>query len=998
MKPSSRPGGSGVPPTVSADTETRLSRFCEGIVEACWLAALIAVPLVFDLHSAGAFEPTKVVLLRSIALVAALAWCIAALERGTRPGIGWLRAPLARPVVLLVAASCLSSAFSLSPFASLWGSSGRLQGTYSLVSYLMLFAAVAAHLRTRAQLERIVTTVIVTSVPVALYAILQRSGLDPLEITPDPRRVGSSLGAANFLGSWMVLVLPLTLARLADAVGAGRAAGATRQAIEAGAYGLVLAVQVLALFFGQSRGPLVGALAGGFVMGLALLLHARRRWAWRAWVALAIAAVGLVSLLNVRGTGLDRLLEAVRGLPHLERLARLTETGRGTGKVRLLIWDAALRRIAAREPVGIPDDELAGPDRFHALRPLLGYGPESMLQAFASVHPAELAHFEARESSADRAHNEIIDRLLMTGALGLVAFYALILGVLRRALENLRPSPDDRARRRTSWLLIAGGLLGALAPYLLGGSSTLAPLGSGLGLAAALVVCLIRRGERPDDDPVPPTDVWFHAALLGTFVAYLVQIQFLFPVAATLTYFWVYAGLLVAHPGLARDRSRATDEGAARSMVAYGLAAALTLGLLGFAFATPHPRLGPIGRGGTGWLLFVTWSVGAAVVLTRCASPGRNGRSPVLAYGLGSLVGAATWALFHSVFGSASVAAGEPLAAADSLARHFGALEAFALLSIIGMGAALACRSDRPRARYDARRAWAYPLVLVVAGIFQTVRNTDTHRAGIYRKEGDRFADARQWEPALAAHRRAHALAPHDDSTLTVLAQDYEMKVQDPRITGEQRAEAWTRGAEALREARRLDPYDVDNTANLGRYYLTLGQSEDPARLEEALDLFGRATVLAPNNVVYHNLWARTKLAMGDPRAALARLQRSIDIDPRFPPTWRLLGDVHATDGRVDDALAAHLETIEMWSRASDGWEVFADASLEARLRFYVSAGRAAELIAAMLRVSELHRAAPERPARARLQWAIGRTYELSGEPELARPYFEAARALGGSD
>ena len=55
---------------------TKFSRFLEAIIEAGWLAALIIVPLFFNVHSSRVFEPDKLSLLRSIALVMAVAWLI----------------------------------------------------------------------------------------------------------------------------------------------------------------------------------------------------------------------------------------------------------------------------------------------------------------------------------------------------------------------------------------------------------------------------------------------------------------------------------------------------------------------------------------------------------------------------------------------------------------------------------------------------------------------------------------------------------------------------------------------------------------------------------------------------------------------------------------------------------------------------------------------------------------------------------------------------------
>ena len=61
---------------------TKLSTFCDKVIEAGWLAALVTVPLFFNIYSARTFEPDKITLLRSIASVMILAWIISVVEKG----------------------------------------------------------------------------------------------------------------------------------------------------------------------------------------------------------------------------------------------------------------------------------------------------------------------------------------------------------------------------------------------------------------------------------------------------------------------------------------------------------------------------------------------------------------------------------------------------------------------------------------------------------------------------------------------------------------------------------------------------------------------------------------------------------------------------------------------------------------------------------------------------------------------------------------------------
>ena len=124
--------------------QTKLSRICDAIIEAGWLAALIVAPLFFDTFSNRVFEPDKIHLVRSIALVMAVAWIVQLLDVGlggrssaqadgqAAPGL-WTRirgTPLMLPALVLVAVYLLSTALSVvpdQPGRLLRADAGRLQ-------------------------------------------------------------------------------------------------------------------------------------------------------------------------------------------------------------------------------------------------------------------------------------------------------------------------------------------------------------------------------------------------------------------------------------------------------------------------------------------------------------------------------------------------------------------------------------------------------------------------------------------------------------------------------------------------------------------------------------------------------------------------------------------------------------------------------------------------------------------------------------------------------
>src|SRR5215208_2755465 len=57
-------------------TKTKLDAWCDALIEAGWLAALVVAPMFFNVFSSRVFEPDKISLVRSIALIMLLAWLV----------------------------------------------------------------------------------------------------------------------------------------------------------------------------------------------------------------------------------------------------------------------------------------------------------------------------------------------------------------------------------------------------------------------------------------------------------------------------------------------------------------------------------------------------------------------------------------------------------------------------------------------------------------------------------------------------------------------------------------------------------------------------------------------------------------------------------------------------------------------------------------------------------------------------------------------------------
>jgi tetratricopeptide (TPR) repeat protein len=553
---------------------TKLDQWCEGVIEAGWLAALVVAPLFFNVFSSRVFEPDKISLVRTIALIMALAWLV----KIANGGYGWLpawsamttsdapsrseswknlwRNPFFIPVVLLISAYLISTLASLAPFVSWFGSYQRLQGTFTFLSYMTIALLVAAHLRSPDQVRRLQHAVIVASVPIAIYAVFQHYKLDPLPWGGDTtRRVTANAGNAIFLGAYLLMAFFLTLERIyssfaalvrpADDGSADVPHGSdVAIALAGGAYLFVALVQSLAIVWTQSRGPWLGMLLGIYLFVLLLINALRPRW-YLAGSAVMVG-LGVLGLVLIFAMNTLPVFQAWRTVPYLGRFTQLLDQESTTAQVRTLIWQGASDLVSPHEPLVRPDGET---DALNAIRPLVGYGPEAMWVAFNKFYPSELAQVEARNASPDRSHNETWDSLVVTGWLGFVAYMAVFLSIFYWALRWLGLLVNRRDTILFASLLALFGLLFSVAFYVYDGQQTrflgvALPAGLMVGLLAYIMsAAFLHPNFKPDPADIPRQ--LLIVALLSTIVAHFVEIHFGIAIVATRTYFWIYTALLL---------------------------------------------------------------------------------------------------------------------------------------------------------------------------------------------------------------------------------------------------------------------------------------------------------------------------------------------------------------------------------------------------------------------------------------------------------------------
>ena len=248
------------------------------------------VVLFFDRGTTTIFEPDKLALFRALILLL-VGWQLSLWVLKLQPPPQ--RWPLIWPALALLGTTVLATFSSIAPRWSTWGSYERGQGLLTLLALVIYAYLVYRYRAVRPLNEWIPKATVLGSAVVVLYALAQALDADPFtwQVEPGSFPVFGTLGRSNYLASFLVMVIPLTVGWLLTCRERGK-----RWALS----GLLLA-QGLALLLARSRG---GWLALGAAIPVALvvwgLLHRARRWLI-AGVSLAVLGILLLLALNLGG-------------------------------------------------------------------------------------------------------------------------------------------------------------------------------------------------------------------------------------------------------------------------------------------------------------------------------------------------------------------------------------------------------------------------------------------------------------------------------------------------------------------------------------------------------------------------------------------------------------------------------------------------------------------------------------------------------------------------
>lgn len=426
---------------------------------------VFSVPFYFQFVNEELFEFNKMILTYAFTVLIAFFWIARMI---IEKQVIFKRTPLDFPILLFLLSQLVSTLFSIHPYTSLFGYYSRFNGgLLSTLAYSTIFYAFVSNVKKK-DLGGFFLSLFVSGLFVSIYGILEHFGFSlSCLLVPGQRTIGvdcwvqdvqsrvfASFGQPNWLAAYVITLLPLSLI------------AAVQKKLSVYKRALFLATTAaffIVLIYTRSRSGMLG-LAGGLTVSALLiaLVQLKNKSSIIKQLHLpsvAGAITGLVALALVLGTpftpSLSQLVQQSQTTesqtensqlePETQQanpeptpnIDRLQEGGTDSGEIRKIVWTGAIK-VWQRYPI-------------------IGSGVETFAYSYYQDRIREHNDVSEWDFLYNKAHNELLNILATTGAVGLLT-YLFIFGVFSFLTLQILTDTDRSSMEKLISAALAGGL------------------------------------------------------------------------------------------------------------------------------------------------------------------------------------------------------------------------------------------------------------------------------------------------------------------------------------------------------------------------------------------------------------------------------------------------------------------------------------------------------------------------------------------------------------
>ena len=368
------------------------------------------------------------------------------------------RTPLDIPLLLFLGANILSTIFSIDPHTSWWGYYSRSNGgLLSLVSYLLLYFALVSNFDFK-QALKFLKAAFLGGLLVSLWAIPEHFGASPscalltghfnanCWVQDVQARVFATLGQPNWLAAYLeMLIFPAIYFFLTSKTMRQKAL-----------YFILIAFFYLAFTFTYSRGAMLGLLGGLGVFGV-LMSSSSLTGGSRFPIRSGTTILGVFLLINLLfGSALTdfKLLSKFAppprpplqlpggGTTSTPGVTQLENGGTESGQIRLIVWKGAIEIFKHY--------------------PLFGSGVETFAYSYYNFRPVAHNLVSEWDFLYNKAHNEFLNYLATTGAVGFLSYLGIILIFIYWSVKKV-----FQKKLNSNSLILIASILASYISYLI---------------------------------------------------------------------------------------------------------------------------------------------------------------------------------------------------------------------------------------------------------------------------------------------------------------------------------------------------------------------------------------------------------------------------------------------------------------------------------------------------------------------------------------------------
>lgn len=311
-------------------------------------------------------------------------------------------------IIILGLSSCWRS---INPQRSFWGTVERMEGFSTWLHIFIFFLILVSVLRERKDWLNFFRFSVLFSIPIGIAGIIQRMGIFNFYTQFDPAnpRISATFGNPVFYGSYLVLIIFL-------AVLLGIFEEKKKFKI---LFFAIFVFNVVLLLLTGTRGAWIGTISGIFLFLIWFLFSAKVSEGKRKAFLFSVFLLFLFFLLFL----LFSRLGLVPKTSFLERYELLFSNLIEFEDPRANVWGLGIE--------------------VWKKNPIFGYGLESFNFLYDKNYKASFIKNIPEDMFFDRAHNKIIDVLVETGILGLLAYFAIFFAAIFLILKHREKFNDS---------------------------------------------------------------------------------------------------------------------------------------------------------------------------------------------------------------------------------------------------------------------------------------------------------------------------------------------------------------------------------------------------------------------------------------------------------------------------------------------------------------------------------------------------------------------------